>query len=336
MLVSVVISGFNAEKFIEKCVNDYVNQTYANIEIILFDDASTDNTREQMLRLQRKYPTKIKVAWTDQNLGPGGGKDRGCASAVGDYIAFGDCDDPVDRDYILELVKTANKNNCPDIVIGGFKKITEDGKVLYTRLYNGQQQALFRAISNWGKLYKRSFLKKYDLHIPAGRLLDDVLFQSFVNVRHPTVAVCEHANYFYLTNMQSVSHTYLNHFKEGVIEQEISALYKYYMQLSQTSDKQLFVYYIVRCLCWHLLKSGCGVPIAEMKSEYKKAFSFLEEKIPEFKHCPYISFFKPKYERKVVRYIVAITVLLHRMHLSWPFFAVYSKAKFLKKFWPNM
>ena len=338
MLVSVVASGYNAEKFVDRFVENYLSQSYQNIELILFDDASTDNTRQKMLEQEKKNPGKVIVRWNEgkQNLGPGGGKDKGASFAHGDYVVFADFDDPVEHDYIEGLVQAAKANDMPDLVIGGFRHVDSNGKVLSMRGYPDKDTALYQAISNCTKMFRRKFLIDHDLHIPAGKVLDDVMFQSFVVVQNPTVAVCPKYGYHYLENPLSVSNTYLNHFGEGILRIEMTAMAEYQKRLKTEEQRSLFTYYVFRLVCWHLLKSGCGVPVEEMKREYEAAFSYLEQDFPQWRHCKYISWLRPKRERPVVRMVTGTVSFLHKIHLSRLFFSCYARAKFLKRFWPSM
>lgn len=336
LLISVVISAYNAKKFIQKCVKYYMDQTYPNIELILFDDASTDDTRELMFQAQKEYPNKIRVFWSDVNLGPGGGKDAGKNQAKGEYIIFGDCDDPVETDYIENLVKTALENDMPDLVIGGFKKVTPNHDVIYERVFKDKEDALFQSITNCGKLFKTSFLRGNDLNLPKGKVLEDVIFQGCVIVRNPSVAVCLKSGYHYLRNPESFSNNDLNRFVPNSLENEILALSENYLKLTSQTAKELFLYYVFRCVCWHLLKSGCGVGKDAMSYEYQLAFSALDNNFSGYKRCKFISLIRPKHERLLIRLVVGSIAILHKLHLSKLFFSLYARLKILKKLWPDM
>jgi glycosyltransferase involved in cell wall biosynthesis len=336
MLVSIVISAYNGQNTIERCVQTYLDQTYKDLEIILFDDASTDQTRYMMNELAKRFPDRIHVFCSDHNLGPGGGKEQGRLHANGKYVLFGDCDDLVEPDYVNNLVHTAEKNGYPDVVIGGIKIVTSTGDIVKATEYTDPYTALFQAISNCGKLLNVDFLNQSNLHLPQGRLLEDVLFQGSLIVRRPTVAVSSSSGYHYLQNEMSFSNTDLNHFTHGVLSLEMKYMKDDLKNLHDAEQRELFEYYAFRCVCWHLLKSGCGVPVEEMEREYLEAFSYLDQYFPTYRHSKWISWFRPKHERVVIRFVVGTVMMLHKMHLSRCFFRFYARAKFLKKFWPSM
>ena len=93
-LISVIVPVYNVEKYLEKCLNSLVNQTYQNIEIIVVDDGSTDNSGRIADDFALKYDI-IKVIHT-KNGGLSAARNVGIENAGGEYIAFVDSDDWVD------------------------------------------------------------------------------------------------------------------------------------------------------------------------------------------------------------------------------------------------
>ena len=123
MKVSVIIPCYNGATYIENCVERVINQTYKNTEVIIVDDLSTDNSKDVILKIQNKYPDKVKVILSKVNNGPGGAKNEGLKIASGEYVMFVDCDDYIDNDYIEKLIAEVEKNRDLDLVLSGFKKI---------------------------------------------------------------------------------------------------------------------------------------------------------------------------------------------------------------------
>lgn len=111
-MFTFIIPVFNCEGYIEECVLSICNQTYKNIEIICIDDASTDNTYEKLLSLER-IDSRIKVVRHNKNKGAGGARNTGLALAQGKYVWFIDGDDYIDSDaleYFYELILENNHN----------------------------------------------------------------------------------------------------------------------------------------------------------------------------------------------------------------------------------
>lgn len=93
--ISVIVCSYNCEKYIEKCINSLIRQTYNNIEIICVDDCSEDNTLEIIKKLALD-DARIKIVKNSSNLGLSGARNAGISEATGEYITFVDGDDEVD------------------------------------------------------------------------------------------------------------------------------------------------------------------------------------------------------------------------------------------------
>lgn len=115
--VSVIMSAYNSGKYISKSIDSIINQTYTNIELIIVEDCSTDNTRE-IIEEYKKKDNRIKVIYHTKNLGAGYSRYDGVKKITGDYTLFVDSDDYIDNNWIESLVKGA-VNSGADIVSGG-------------------------------------------------------------------------------------------------------------------------------------------------------------------------------------------------------------------------
>ena len=105
-LITVIINVYNGEKFINKCLDSIINQTYKNLEILVINDGSTDNT----LSIIKTYKDKRIKLITTKNQGLSLSRNIGIESAKGDYLYFIDVDDFIEPDTI-EYLYNLNKNN---------------------------------------------------------------------------------------------------------------------------------------------------------------------------------------------------------------------------------
>lgn len=124
--VSVVITAYNAEKYIKKAINSVLNQTYKNIEIVVVEDCSTDNTLKFIKGLQKSdlaFP--INLVQHKENVGAGLSRRDGIKASTGDFIMLLDADDWLNKDYIEHLVDK-QKETGADIVGGGITYCYED------------------------------------------------------------------------------------------------------------------------------------------------------------------------------------------------------------------
>lgn len=113
--VSIIVPVYNIEKFIDKCLDSLVNQTLEEIEVIVVNDGSPDNSQKIIDEYVQKYPTKVK-SFIKENGGQGSARNVGIEKAKGEYISFVDSDDWLDLTAMEEMYNKAKEENS-DIVI---------------------------------------------------------------------------------------------------------------------------------------------------------------------------------------------------------------------------
>ena len=152
--VSIIVTVYNTEKYIEQCINSLIIQTYKNIEIILIDGGSTDNTPEICRNYESKYEN-IKLVHKE-NEGVSAARNRGVAEATGDYIFFVDGDDWIENNTIEALVwlEEENEADISFVIKEGHTYSTgevliDDGKKMLLHILN------VSAVETWGKLFKK-------------------------------------------------------------------------------------------------------------------------------------------------------------------------------------
>lgn len=335
MLVSICIPAYNTEKYIDANLSSIFNQTYQDFEVIIVDDGSSDNTAKKIKLWADKYPDKIFPFFSPKNQRIGATRNIALRHAHGEYIFHCDSDDYLKPDFLEALVSEAKRSGYPDIVIGGFTKIDQDGNVLYERKYSMKEEALQQSFTMWAKLYKRSFLFENNIWSPVDVVLEDVLFQARVMSRSPTVAVTNNCGYFYVTNLTSSSNTKLKGFQFESLETGFSYLREGYQDLNTAEEKRRMLYYIMLYVTWHLLKAGAGAGAKVVRDEYRQAKKFLDTYFPEYRHINYVSLTRPKGSRRIVRWAVLGTAILTKLSIGDPFFSLYGFLN-LSKFWPNL
>lgn len=164
-LISIIVPVYNGDKYIERCIISLLNQQYANREIIIIDDGSTDNT----YKICKKYNdlSEIKLFHID-NHGVSFARNFGLEQANGKYILFVDSDDYVDKNYCNVLMENLISSDA-DLVVCGFnlycegeiKRVVVPSKGKYTR-NDFVNEFITTEIVNtpWGKIYKREEIKK--------------------------------------------------------------------------------------------------------------------------------------------------------------------------------
>ena len=119
-LVSIIIPVYNTEKYLSKCLESVINQTYKNLEIILINDGSTDKSKEICESFAKK-DKRIQIL-NKENSGVSSARNHGMRLAKGQYIAFIDGDDYAEENYIEELLKNLKQTES-DCVLCGYNRV---------------------------------------------------------------------------------------------------------------------------------------------------------------------------------------------------------------------
>lgn len=187
-LVSIIVPIYNAEKFIDKCLNAIVNQSYHNIEIILVNDGSTDQSIDKCI-VWEQADSRIRVI--DQvNGGVSIARNKGIDVATGELLLFIDVDDYIEQETVKTLVEQQSQTQA-DMVIYGFYRHLMDGTIRKnegnqtTKMMSSSQflsqfwQHYEEEITNtpFNKLYKSQILKENHIYFPEGITMgEDLLF----------------------------------------------------------------------------------------------------------------------------------------------------------------
>lgn len=170
--VSCIIPLYNDEKYISRCINSLVLQTYKNIEILIINDGSTDKSLE-ICQFFEKKDSRIKII-TVENRGVCNARNIGVAKFSGEYAVFVDSDDFLEIETIENLVKIVNDYNNVDLVVFDYNRVLLNG-VVENKFNNSGKISLFtgREASKlylnkdkrfsmvlWRRLYKKELLKK--------------------------------------------------------------------------------------------------------------------------------------------------------------------------------
>ncbi|WP_340002301.1 glycosyltransferase [Oceanobacillus sp. FSL K6-0127] len=176
-MVSIIIPVYNAEKYLENCIESILNQSYKNLEIILVNDGSTDNSGE-ICDLYAKDNKKIKVIH-QHNSGPSVARNKGILAAKGDLIQFVDSDDSLETDMTGTLVESLDKQS--QLVICGYNTIEQ---------YNSQFVVLQKIPSIFGVYNKENFLENF------GRLFNDGQISSPCNKLYKAQIILKNKLFF--------------------------------------------------------------------------------------------------------------------------------------------
>jgi glycosyltransferase involved in cell wall biosynthesis len=176
MKISVIIPVFNGEKYVAQCIENILHQTCKNLEIIVIDDGSTDNSAA----IAGQYPVLVI---RQENQGLSASRNRGIEAATGEYIHFMDVDDWINLDYYTRMAEAIALTGADMACSGMISEIKTYQTLLYSdRLLPTTIDDKF-SVTNvgqlgycWRYLFKKSFLDEKKLRFEVGRLMEDLPF----------------------------------------------------------------------------------------------------------------------------------------------------------------
>lgn len=165
-LVSVIVPVYNVELYLEKCLDSLMNQTYKNLEILLIDDGSLDNSGSICDEYSKKDSRFVVIH--KSNGGVSSARNEGLKQMNGNYFTFVDPDDVVDKNYVKILLENCLKHNC-EISICGVRDVYENQQIRSCSKKFKKKIDKSRAIQEvlnskyytgvvWGKIYKKEIL----------------------------------------------------------------------------------------------------------------------------------------------------------------------------------
>lgn len=248
-LVSIIIPIYNVEKYLARCIDSTMQQTYKNIEILLVDDGSTDNSSIICDQYAAK-DSRIKV-FHKKNGGLGDARNYGLNHSIGEYVIFLDSDDYIELNTIEKMIQYSPMY---DIVCCGFDRVSENTGRFFSRemidipfdeinINNSNiMETAFLSPSGWGKLFKRQLLTEKSFSTNKNSI-EDILFYLEVI---PTVSKIKYLNevlWHYMVRDNSLIMS-INEGKADLFESELLIIKNKY--INNNYSKETFNYLILQ------------------------------------------------------------------------------------------
>ena len=240
--ISVIVPVYNTAAYLSRCIKSLVNQTYSDLQIILIDDGSTDESGAIADEWQTKDP-RIEV-YHQINKGQSAARNVGLLHAKGEYIAFVDSDDYIDSNYFSTMLQAAD--DTTDCVQTGYRRIDFFGNTIRTYL----PRHFYQYTTPWGKIYRRAFMDQHQLRFPEGMIYEDVVFSIDLWLAHPMYKMIPYCGYNYTLNTTSTTSR-----KRPEAENELYRQLKPRWQTAASFTDQLLITYTIIRLKIHFMKS---------------------------------------------------------------------------------
>lgn len=271
--VSIIIPVYNGMPFLDKCIDSVVNQTYKNVEIILSNDGSKDDSLKKMKEFKKKY--KNIIIDSHDNVGLSETRNLALKHASGEYVTYLDVDDYLDYDFIEKMMSCNNKY---DIIIGGYRSVYSTGDINFEYTASNTEWNRYRRVTVWARIYKLKFLKNNKIDFPHDRLYgEDVVYTMRCLSKTSNVFITDYIGYNNLVNEKSITHK-----NKNLIKSEVPKMMKYideYIGENHdflTQKSQNVKYYYLKIFTAYLVEQSYFLDYHELNEYYEESFSILK------------------------------------------------------------
>ena len=272
--VSVVVPAYNSHDTLARCLGSLVNQTLQDIEIVVVNDASKDDTWEIMQRCEAQFPDKVKIINSEVNSGCGGARSIGLDAATGEYIGLADADDYVAPTMYEALYKKAKETDADIVDSGFYSEKTDKAQLFASKDLTGELDDNKRSklISSGGYLVTKIFRNEL-FNEPKIRMqqnmaaLEDLEILIYMYLRGKSLETVEEVFYYYCDTAGSNTKTMgLERYYDSVFRAMKYTYESCHNMPSYENCKEAIEYMLVniysyginRCLYDHIARLGAN------------------------------------------------------------------------------
>lgn len=266
--VSVIMPVYNVEDYLEKSIESVLNQTLKEIEFIIVNDGSKDNSKAIIEKYLKSYKNIIYLE--KENGGLSSARNHGMKYATGEYIAFLDSDDYVELQMYEEMYNVAKKENADMVECDFIWEYTHKKKIDMGKLYFSKKEAIEKArVVAWNKIIKREIIEKAKVEFPFGLRYEDVEFFYKILPYLNKISFIKKCFVHYVQRNSSIANTQDLRTKE--IFKVLDNVIKYYKENNIFEEyKEEIEYTYIRILLCSSLKRMCKIDNKRDKKEVLK------------------------------------------------------------------
>lgn len=293
--VSIIVPVYNVYKYLDRCLKSLVSQTLKDIEIIIINDGSPDDSQNIIDKYAKEYPQKIR-AFKVENGGISEARNIGLSKATGSYIGFVDSDDYIEKDMYEKLYNLAEKEGL-DIVIGGLYNVVEEtGKkepVIDKKISNDNDiNALLGTTAVWNKIYRKEVVD--NIKFRKGKWYEDLDYTVKAISNSKKIGYVDEYFYNYMIRQGSIMNN-------KNLERNIEILdtfdeIKSYKKSNKYNDiiEYLAIYHIYICAVVRVINSSGSKK--ERIKYINKLLEYIYTNYPNYKNNKYL-YLLPKNKR---------------------------------------
>ena len=297
-VVSIIVPIYNVGKYLEKCITSILDQTYQNIEVVLINDGSTDDS-DDICKKYKEVDNRIKYI-SKENGGIASTRNVGISAVTGDYICFVDGDDYIEKNMIEVLVSAMIEDNADIVTCGHYRDINEEiveDSITDENILVDKDEALFDLLSDikirsylWGKIFKKELFE--GIYFEDGRVFEDTLIMYQLFEKAEKVKYLKDVLYHYVIRSGSITDETDVTKREAIYEEMV---YSYKMRSEHFKYNEILYKASLTRLCYSIfeyigieIKYGNTKQIKEEKRYLRAIFSdvmhnqYIEKKIKVF------------------------------------------------------
>lgn len=286
-LISVVVPVYNAEKYLVKCLDSIINQTYKNIEIILVNDGSSDGSLKIINSYKKKYQDKIVVI-NKKNEGQGVARNEGIKISKGEYLTFVDSDDYIDKNMIFDMLNMAINLNADIVYTNSMYEDIDNNIIEKKNELNADvvKNYILTQSGPCSKLVKKNLIVENNLYFPKLRAYEDIAIVPVWALYTKKIVMLDKCYYFYLIHNGSTMKQINFNEKMYDITDAINNVYSNYSKkkLLKTYNSEIEWLYIC-----HLLHAASlrFLKFNNYKNNINKINVTMNEKYPKWRQNKY-------------------------------------------------
>ena len=299
--ISVIVPIYNTEKYLRKCLDSLVNQTLKDIEIILINDGSPDNSENIVSEYLERYPDKI-VYRKKKNEGQGVARNLGIKMAKGEFVSFVDSDDYVDVTIFEKLYKKAVESGASLVSTEGLIEVRNNHEIQHGIEFDDNDEYIKYMLNNSGpvaKIIRKDIIEKNDLYFPKLKAYEDISVVPLWGLNADKISFVNESLYYYLIHEGSTMKQMEYNNKLTHIYDSLDNLYikfglenrdKYHDEL-----EWIFIEHLLHAASLRFLKF-------DKRDEVKKIKNIMREKFPKWNKNRY-------YNRQSIKYKIVCTLI---------------------------
>ncbi len=322
--ISILISCYNYQDYVKRCLDSCKHQSFQDFEIIIVDDASTDNSAKVIENyIKENENLNIKFIRLEKNGGPAVAKGTALSNATGEYVIFVDCDDWMDENCLGILTERARRTSA-DKIRAQVRTVEEDtGKII-------RERKIPEATNTWAEgmmaatILNLDFLKKFNISfLPDRKVSDDLYFIAQVN------AFAENTEYIRET-VYNISYKTMSDSGVGNFDKTKKLEYAYHTNEKvkaiydklDSENKIGCEYLFAKQYFFLLLQFSRILNFEDIKDYHKELRTTIDLFFPEFYNNKNIKLF-PNGDPLLFRLVMKICALAEKTKLMVPMLKVY-------------